>query len=462
VDVVHHKAAPILTLALLCLQCHLALPLGSSADSQAPDQVSRDQAERDVGPPDRIASDRTTGADGAHDLWPDQWTADSAPGCVTGADCADDGLPCTDEQCASGVCLHVVIVGFCRIASACYPAGDGNPIDLCLRCDPGSSQVAWTKVPGGCVTTVAGGAAGFGDGPTATAQFKNPYDLAVSASGVVFVADTLNHRVREISGGQVSTLAGSGIPGFADGPAASAQLNRPAGVVIAGGIVHVADYVNQRIRSISGGQLTTLAGSGATGLIDGPAAAAQFGGPSDVAIDSAGTVYVADYSNHCIRAISGGQVTTFAGSKQGYFDGPVAAALFNQPSGLTVAPNGTIYVAEMGNHRVRAISGGQVSTLAGSGTASFADGPAASAMFNTPSDVTVDGAKVFVADSSNHRIRVISGGQVSTLAGSGTAGFADGPAASAQLNVPSGVSCGAGGKVYIADNNNHRIRLYTP
>lgn len=145
------------------------------------------------------------------------------------------------------------------------------------------------------------------------------------------------------------------------------------------GTVYVADTVNHRIRKIQGDQVSKLAGTGAEGFVDGVAAKAQFNYPYDVAVGPDGAVYVADAHNHCIRKIQGGHVSTLAGTgAEGFVDGAAAEAQFNNPYGVAVGPDGTVYVADQRNHAIRKIQGDQVSTLAGTGTKGFVDGIAGS------------------------------------------------------------------------------------
>jgi len=313
------------------------------------------------------------------------------------------------------------------------------------------------------VSTLAGSTWGFGDGAAETAQFRYPYDVALDASGNLYVADYHNQRIRKITaGGEVNTLAGSA-RGFADGLGASARFNYPVGVAVdASGNVYVADRDNHLIRRItSGGEVSTLAGS-TRGSADGAAGTAQFHSPAGVAVDAAGNLYVADTSNHRIRKITaGGEVSTLAGSTAGFADGLGTSAEFNLPSGVALDSEGNVYIADRNNHAIRRITaGGEVSTLAGSGTAGSANGLGASAQFNYPYDVAVDSeGNVYVADFSNHLIRMITPtGVVSTIAGSGTAGFADGAAEAAQFSYPVGVTVDAAGNVYVADYSNHLIR----
>ena len=219
-------------------------------------------------------------------------------------------------------------------------------------------------------------------------------------------------------------------------------------------------------------RVSTLAG-GPAGYADGTCAAAQFNGPSGVAVDLNGNVYVADSFNNCIRIITvRGMVSTLAGSvTAGYADGQSAAAQFNRPSGVALFSrstvngnvNGNLYVADQGNNRIRRISplGGYVGTLAGNGGGGYADGFYTDASFNNPIGVAVDGSgNVYVADQGNNRIRKITPvGVVSTLAGSGTQGGINGTGASAQFNGPSGVAVDGSGTVYVADFGNQRIQV---
>jgi len=317
------------------------------------------------------------------------------------------------------------------------------------------------------VSTLAGsGAAGFADGAGAGAQFDSPIGIAVDSSGTVYVADAGNHRIRRVLlDGTVSTLAGSGIPGFADGAGVGAQFNFPYDVAVdSSGTVYVADTGNHRIRRVLlDGTVSTLAGSGLPGFADGAGAGAQFDFPYGIAVDSSGTVYVADAGNYRIRKIQpDGTVSTLAGSgTRGFADGAGTAAQFNYPQGIAVDSTGTVYVADAGNHRIRKIQpDGTVSTLAGSGTRGFADGAGTGAKFNFPYGVAVDSTgTVYVADWGSNRIRrILPDGTVITLAGSGTTGFVDGAGAGAQFNSLAGVAVDSTGTVYVGDSANNRIR----
>ncbi len=315
------------------------------------------------------------------------------------------------------------------------------------------------------VLTVAGnGTLGFADGNIADARFYQPTGVAVDAANNIYVADSENHRIRKITpGGIVSTLAGSGTAGSADGEGTAAQFNSPRAVAVdATGNVYVADGINNKIRKITpAGEVSTLAGSGASGFADGDGANAKFYFPKGIALDASGNIYVADDINHRIRKITPtGTVTTLAGSTSGSDDGDAINAKFNRPSGVTLDAAGNIYVADAGNHRIRKITPtGTVSTIAGS-TAGVTEGIGTAAKFNTPVGVAVDASgNIYVADDENERIRKITtNGTVSTLAGGFLQGFTDGVGGKAQFRSPTGLAIDASGNIYVADRHNHSIR----
>jgi sugar lactone lactonase YvrE len=317
------------------------------------------------------------------------------------------------------------------------------------------------------LTTLAGSTQGSADGQGTSAQFYFPSGVAVDANGNVYVADEANNKIRKITpAGTVTTLAGSGTNGDNDGPGTSAEFYNPSGVAVdANGNVYVADTWNSKIRKITpDGNVTTFAGSGILGHVDGPVSSAQFNFPSGVAIDTNGDIYVADSGNHKIRKItSNGTVNTLAGSgTQGYIDGSASSAQFSYPTGVAVDINGNVYVADYYNSTIRVIaSNGTVTSLAGNGTAGSIDGQGPSAQFALPSEVTVDlNGNVYVADSGNNKIRMIApNGNVTTFAGSDTRGYIDGSASSAQFSAPYGVALDVNGNLYIADKNNHKIRI---
>jgi sugar lactone lactonase YvrE len=337
-----------------------------------------------------------------------------------------------------------------------------------------------TVTPSRTTTTSAGtGAVGYtGDGGAATsATLASPSAVAYDASGNLYFADAQNHVVREVSKtGQMSTIAGTGVEGFGGDSAAAtaALLDTPTGVAVdTTGNVYIADSHNHRIRKVSGGTITTIAGTGAPGFSGdtGAATAAQLSLPSAVAVDATGNVYIADTNNQRIRKITGTTIATIAGDGEELFagDGATAtAAVLDSPTGVAVDATGNVYIADRHNQRVRMVTpAGTISTIAGSGTASFSgsfsgDGATATAAtLAKPSGVSVDAAgNIYVADTDNQRIRQVSGGTVASVAGSGQQGFGgdSGPATSAILNSPKAVATDASGNLTIADKLNQRLR----
>lgn len=262
-------------------------------------------------------------------------------------------------------------------------------------------------------------------------------------------------------------------PGTVDGVGAAARFNGPSGVAMdAAGNVYVADVWNHIVRKITpGGAVSTLAGTaGVSGSVDGTGASARFYAPMGVAVDAAGNVLVADTYNSTIRKItSGGVVSTLAGTAgaAGSADGVGAAARFTAPFGVAVDAVGNVYVTDTRNHTIRKItSGGVVSTLAGwPGVSGSTDGTGSAARFSTPTGVAADVAgNLFVADALNYTIRKITpGGAVSTLAGTaGVSGSADGVGASAKFGEPDGVAVDAAGNVFVGDYDSCMIRKITP
>ncbi|HTN16401.1 MAG TPA: SMP-30/gluconolactonase/LRE family protein [Chitinophagaceae bacterium] len=317
------------------------------------------------------------------------------------------------------------------------------------------------------VSTIAGkGLPGYVEGTGSTAQFKHPNGVAVDASGNIYVGDLLNHVIRKITpAGVVSTYAGTGTLGYMDGPVATAQFNEPWGLAIdASGNMYVGDAKNNLIRKITpAGIVSTLAGSGIPDFADGTGAFASFNYPSAVGVDAAGNVYVGDCNNQRVRKITpAGVVTTIAGTAiHGYTDGPAATAQFHTPNCMAVSPSGDVYISDMENAVIRKISGGMVSTFAGS-VPGYADGKGTAAKFFQPHGIVMDNlGNLFVSDFGNNRIRKITqDGTVSTIAGT-IPGFMDGATSVAQLNGPKGIAKDKSGNLYVADENNHSIRKLT-
>jgi sugar lactone lactonase YvrE len=257
---------------------------------------------------------------------------------------------------------------------------------------------------------VAGsGTRGFADGNALEAQFSSPSDAATDASGNVYVTD--GNRIRKIStAGIVSTIAGNEAAAFADGSGADARFNDPAGITVdASGNIFVADLGNNRIRKISAtGSVTTVAGTGIQGYLDGAATDAKFNFPFGVAVDASGNIFISDLGNLRIRKISpAGSVSTLAGDGlSGYKDGDPGTAEFGSALGVSLDASGNVYVADGANNVIRKISpAGAVSTLAGDGKRGGNEAPAPSAEFNNVSDILVGANSTFyVADALNNRI----------------------------------------------------------
>jgi DNA-binding beta-propeller fold protein YncE len=393
----------------------------------------------------------------------DRCGAEGAP-----CDSCQDEIACTTDRCQAGACSNPLVPATCLIQATCHADLAVNPANPCKRCESQVAPYTWIWfLAQGCVLTLAGNGKGqLVDGPADMAEFALPHGVTADAStSAVYVADSTNYAIRKIEGGQVTTIAGTGKPGYVDGAAKTAQFSYPMGLAVdSAGTLFVADLNSHVIRRIESGQVTTFAGT-TEGFWDGPAATAKFLEPHDVEVDASGALYVTDSGNGRIRKIAGGMVTTVAGDGSwGHQDGPAASAQFYSLRGLWVSPSGNeIYVADTGNQVVRRIANGQVTTVAGKvGSAGYKDGPAAEALFDRPWDVVKDSAgALFVADEYNSRIRKISGGVVTTVAGNGSYAFADGPANSAAFKEPSGIAA-RNGVIYIADSANRRIRHFRP
>ena len=334
----------------------------------------------------------------------------------------------------------------------------------------------------GTISTVAGsGERGFGGdgGPATAAQLAFPWDAAVDGAGSLYIADTSNSRIRKVdSTGTISTVAGTGEFGFGgdDGPASEAQLYGPINVAVDGaGSLYIADTSNHRIRKVdSTGTISTVAGTGRPGFSGdgGPASEAQLYGPYGVAVDGAGSLYIADTVNYRIRKVdSTGTISTVAGNGGRGFGGDGGPATAAQLATYDVAVDGAdnLYIVDWGKHRIRKVdSTGTISTIAGNGERGFGGdgGPATAARLKHPYGVAVDGTgNLYIADWGNHRIRKVdSTGTISTIAGTGEFGFGGdgGPATAARLDGPTGVAVDGTGNLYIADFNNHRIRVLSP
>ncbi len=342
----------------------------------------------------------------------------------------------------------------------------------------------------GLISTVAGtGVAGYnGDSIAATtAQLNLPRGVAVDTSGNIYIADSMNSRVREITAsmGDISTVAGTATGGYNGDniPATSAELSDPMGVALdAAGNMYIADTGNERIRKVtlSTGKISTLAGDGVVGSYGEYILAthAQLSFPTGVALDAAGNVYIADSGNNLIRAVNTGKSTitiagitilpgdiaTVAGTGNTPCSGSGVAATsidLSEPYGVAVDSAGNIYIADTMNNCIRevAASTGIISTVAGTGAGGFKDGVATQAWLDEPYGVAIDiHGNIYIADLNNARLRevTVANGIISTLAGTGVNGFyGDGGAAvAAKLNAPAGVTIDSHGNYFIADEEN--------
>jgi sugar lactone lactonase YvrE len=322
------------------------------------------------------------------------------------------------------------------------------------------------------VTTFAGtGTAGLANGTGTAASFNNLSDLAIGSDGKLYAGDWANNLIRtiDLNSALVTTFAGTGIAGLVNGPKAAAQFNGTAHIAFDNaGNLFVSDEENNVIREItSAGNVITVAGSGIQGYQDGPVATARFSHPEGIVVDANGNLYVADGngSSNVIRKITAatGLVSTFAGiGTSGYHDGAASTASFNSPYGMTMDGSGNIYVADIGNNVIRKITvaTATVSTYAGSGARGFSNGPAATASFYFPAACVFDkNGNMFIADLFNNAVRKLSaGGTVSTYAGTGVQGAANGVPSQATFNHPIALAVDASGNVYVADQYNSDIR----
>jgi len=323
------------------------------------------------------------------------------------------------------------------------------------------------------VSTYAGnGKPGAANGKITDASFYNLMGLAVDSGGSVFVADSRNNLIRKISAdGMVSTLAGNGAAGKTDGPAAKASFTYPMAVAVdSKGNVYVCDTQNNLIRKIStDGTVSTIAGALTDANKNHPEDTTRFDNPKGIVADKQGNVYFTDFGRDVIRKITpDGKITVFAGdSDRGAKDGKGTAASFYLPTGLAIDDQGNLFVADTYNNTIRKIDpGGMVTTIAGkpapqgkrNGGAKDGKGPAA--QFRHPFGIAVDhNDNVYVADVGNQKIRKISpDGVVTTIAGAGRRAGDNGEASKASFYNPYGVAVDKQGNVYIADYQNNVVR----
>lgn len=327
--------------------------------------------------------------------------------------------------------------------------------------------------PGGQIETFAGtgtqGSAGLGGVATA-ADLNRPAALLLDGSGNLVIADTDNHRIVEVGqDGIVRRIAGVGFAGFSDGEAETARFNKPTGLSLdeTGGLL-IADRINHRIRRVEAGTVTTVAGNGTAGFFFngvGPATTATLNEPTGVAVDGAGNLLIADRMNNRVRIVgSDGMISTLAGNGALPYagdEGPAIDATLNQPADICIDPSGRVLIAEWFNLQVRRIDGaGLLTTVAGS----LGDrGPITHARLRLPRNTVVDDAgNSYISDGGNARVRMVESeaGVVVTIAGNGIRSFSGdgGPATEASLSRFQGLALDSVGNLYIADTNNNRVR----
>ncbi|HML16369.1 MAG TPA: hypothetical protein VK419_05060 [Bryobacteraceae bacterium] len=327
------------------------------------------------------------------------------------------------------------------------------------------------------INTIAGnntaGYAGDG-GPATSAELNQPAGLAVDAKGNLYIADTLNNVVRIVSGGNISTYAGDNTPGYTGDTqaAVSAELNSPEGLALdSSGNLYIADSVNQVIRKVAtSGTITTYAGNNKNGAgyagDSGAATNAQLNGPTGLALDSAGNLYIADSVNGVIRQVlaSNQYIYSLAGAGN-------TGGLLNHPDDVVVDSSGALYITDTDNRRIVKYSSSTITTLAGNFTSGFTgdNGPALNAELDDPVGLVRDSAgNIYFADTFNNRIRRISpDGIITTIAGGanrGQTGYSGdgGPATGAQLNFPKYLAIDSSGNIYVSDTGNNVVRVLTP
>lgn len=322
------------------------------------------------------------------------------------------------------------------------------------------------------VTTFAGnGSAGYADGSGLGALFNNPQGVTVDNNNNIYVSDSFNNYVREITpGGATSTIAGNGVLGYLDGAAAGAEFYSPSGIVVDGqGNVYVSDFGNNVIRKITpAGVVSTYAGSGRAGYLNGAVTSAylnnsadsvaEFNNPQGLAIDAQGVIYVADRGNNIIRKIlTTHRVVTMAGTPTaGYINATSELASFNTPTGVAVDGQGNVYVSDQGNSAIRKITSAEVVTT-------IAGGPSQLALLNYPAAIAIDKlGNLYITDESGRILQYTTANVLYILAGSANvSGLVNGAGTIAQFSNPQGITIDANGNIYVADKDNNCIRKIT-
>lgn len=307
------------------------------------------------------------------------------------------------------------------------------------------------------------GKGGFRDGNAREAICYWPAGITISHNNTVYFADQLNHRIRMIKDNNVSTVAGVDVQGFQDGHVIQAKFSTPSGICLGrDGILYITDTNNHRIRLIANHIVTTLAGNGTQGFKDGAANYATFNQPLGICISNNNTiVYITEWQNHSVRSIENGIVSTVAGNGiAGFQDGIAKHATFHHPGDICISPQGTLYVTDTYNHSIRIIVDNIVSTLAGDGHGGFSDGIITHAKFYYPYGLCMSNdGKLYIADYENHNIRMIKGNVVSTIVGNNQTDIRDRKSHQAQLNGPVGICVSRNGHLCVTERLNNTIKM---
>jgi large repetitive protein len=385
----------------------------------------------------------------------------------------------------------------CTVPVAFQPKYPGERFGAIVLTDSSGNVLGTTALVGvgsgplslfipGTINTVAGDAAWIyrGDGlPATSSPIFLPFGIAVDGGGDLYIADSSNDRIRRVDAvsGLMSTVAGNGSVGASGdgGPATSASVNQPSSVAVDGaGNIYFADSANNAIRRVdaSTGIISTVAGSlGVQGYggDGGPATSALFNTPDGIALDGLGNLYIADTGNNVVRLVNlaTGVITPFAGNHTAAYlgdGGPALSAALNNPWSIAISASGAVYIADQNNHAIRVVSSGNISTIAGNGTPGFSGdgGPASGAILNSPAAVAIDPAgNIYIADSGNNRVRKINAvsGVIATIVGNATETFSGdgGPANQAGLYGPYALIIDGAGDLFVADVFHNRIRKIT-
>jgi len=375
----------------------------------------------------------------------------------------DDGLSCTTDTCtgtgpAPGGCTFTPKPKTCLIAGKCYNEDDAESTNPCNKCFSATSATSWTEWKGvNCVHRV---------------YYTAATDIAIDSAGTLRYSMYSSVWNRP-AGQSFAMIAGSGAFGYVNGTLTAARFTGLSGLVYdeATKKTYLSDTVNYRIRLIDGATVSTIAGDGQNRTADGNALSASFFEPRGLSLDTTSKdLYVADGNGHRVRLLSGGKVTSVAGTGvAGYVNGALNAAQFSRPVDVLYLAPDKVFVADWANHAIRLIdlTTKKVSTFAGTGVAGYKDGALGVAQFNYPHGLAIDstGKRLIVADKLNYSIREISltTNMVSTIAGSGKPGAVDGEGRKvARFRGPVAVTIHTTGEIYVADSGITYIRRIIP